>query len=90
MIKEEGSLRFVPEQTRDALTFLLVRHDPTVLTVDSYRAVQIAHILRYHVQRLAENGPRAARNGMSMADGVDISPCLMDFRVNQKARQIDR
>lgn len=62
----------IPKNIRNAFPFLAIQDHAAEIVVDGVRFVETDGVLRYHVQGLAEDGPRFAVHAVGVAGGVDV------------------
>ncbi|KAL4735219.1 hypothetical protein BDV11DRAFT_37929 [Aspergillus similis] len=88
LVQQERSLGLAPQHPCDLLPSLLRRHNAAILIILGDGVVQIAYILRDHVQRLSERGPGSAGYGMGVADGMNVSRGFVHSRVDMEDRGV--
>ena len=79
-----------PQRFRDIPPLLLPQHHPTMIIIHRMRLVELTRILRQHLQRPAEHGPRLPVHRMRVAHGVNIVPRLVHGLMDQEASLVDR
>lgn len=60
-------------------------HDAPVRVVDRVRFVELARVLRQHLNRLAERAPCFPVHRVCVAHGMDVRPGLVHFAVDEEA-----
>lgn len=63
-----------PHSFRNILPLLCGQDNPAILRVDGEGVVEIAHVLRYQLQRFPKRTPCTTRDGMRVTDCMDIWP----------------
>lgn len=86
VIHEERGLPIGTKSLGNVLALLLGGDDAEVLVINSECTIEVADVLGDHVKRLSKCTPRAASDGVSVADGVDVSTDLVDLGVDEEAR----
>lgn len=90
MVNQQRSFAFGAQYLGNLLTLLLSRYNADIFVVDAQYAIEVAHVLRDHLEGLAESAPGAAGNGVGVADGVDVVAGFVDFGVDVVAWVIGR
>lgn len=86
VVTQDGALAAGAEGGGDAVALFGAEHNTTVGIVDGLGvAVELAGILRDHVEAAAKDGPGLAVDAVGVADGVDIGSGLVDGRMDEKA-----
>lgn len=73
----------------DPPAFFCPEHDPAKVVIDGMTIVEIAYVLRDHVQWFAKDTVCHAMRGMRMAGSIDIRPSFVEFAVDEESGSID-